>query len=71
MYCGEDDIVEAVPSGIHIVSGAEKKFNRYGSSEGTVSKNYVMRFTGEGQGKVLKVKDVKPVTGSCSRGLRR
>lgn len=45
MYGGDDMIVEAVPSNIHVLkSGAAAKLKRYGRSEGTPSKNYVMRY---------------------------
>ena len=45
MYGGDDMIVEAVPSDIHVLKkGAAAKLKRYGSSEGTPSKNYVMRY---------------------------
>ena len=49
MYAGEDKIVEAVPAKnyadqIAVKNGAAAKLRRYGSSEGTPSKNYVMRY---------------------------
>ena len=45
MYGGGDTIIEAVPSDIHVLtSGAAAKLRRYGTSEGTPSKNYVMRY---------------------------
>ena len=45
MYGGGDTIIEAVPADIRVLStGAATKLKRYGSSEGTPSKNYVMRF---------------------------
>ena len=44
MYGGDDKIIEAVPSDIHVINGAAAKLKRYGSSEGTPSKNYVMRY---------------------------
>lgn len=49
MYAGGDQIVEAVPAKsyanqIAVKSGAAAKLRRYGRSEGTPSKNYVMRY---------------------------
>ncbi len=49
MYAGDDKIVEAVPASnfadqIAVKNGAAAKLRRYGSSEGTPSKNYVMRY---------------------------
>ena len=45
MYGGDDRIIEAVPSDIQVLNkGAAAKLKRYGSSEGTPSKNYVMRY---------------------------
>lgn len=45
MYGGGDSIIEAVPADVRVLnSGAETKLKRYGSSEGTPSKNYVMRY---------------------------
>lgn len=49
MYAGDDKIVEAVPAKnfadqIALKNGAAAKLRRYGSSEGTPSKNYVMRY---------------------------
>ena len=47
MYGGGDSIIEAVPSDIRVLkTGAAAKLKRYGSSEGTPSKNYVMRYRG-------------------------
>lgn len=45
MYGGGDSIVEAVPADIRVLTkGAAKKLKSYGTSEGTPSKNYVMRY---------------------------
>lgn len=45
MYGGGDKIIEAVPADIRVLnSGAAAKLRRYGTSEGTPSKNYVMRY---------------------------
>lgn len=44
MYGGDDKVIEAVPSDIRVINGAAAKLRRYGSSEGTPSKNYVMRY---------------------------
>lgn len=47
MYGGGDSIIEAVPADIRVLdTGAAAKLKRYGSTEGTPSKNYVMRFRG-------------------------
>lgn len=47
MYGGGDSIIEAVPADIRVLdSGAAAKLRRYGTTEGTPSKNYVMRFRG-------------------------
>lgn len=47
MYGGGDSIIEAVPSDIRVLdTGAAGKLKKYGSSEGTPSKNYVMRYRG-------------------------
>jgi len=45
MYGGGDKIIEAVPAGIRVLNtGAAAKLRRYGTSEGSTSKNYVMRY---------------------------
>lgn len=47
MYGGGDSIIEAVPADIRVLdTGAAAKLKKYGSSEGTPSKNYVMRYRG-------------------------
>jgi len=44
MYGGDDKVIEAVPSNIHVVDGAARKLKSYRNEGGTPSKNYVMRY---------------------------
>lgn len=45
MYGGNDEIIEATGNGgIHVINGAAKRLKRYGKG----SKNYVMRYVGQG-----------------------
>ena len=51
MYGGDDKVIEAVPSDIHVVDGAKRKFESYKNGEskcGMGHKNYVMRYKGPG-----------------------
>lgn len=49
MYGGGNDVIEATSgAGIRVKSDAAQRLKRYGTKDGNTSKNYVMRYVGQG-----------------------